>query len=173
MRNRFYYLTFILFSFCYNVIAQNDNNSEGIVKNAIYANGDISVILYNSVTLNYNRSIKQSESGFFKNYYLNLGTGYFDNNDGFRAGPTSEGIIGRVGLLGLTGKHRSHFEVGLNALLYNETKINNNEGTNEKEKTFLVPEATLGYRYQKENGIIFRTGLGFPQGLYVGLGYSF
>ena len=38
----------------------------------------------------------------------------------------------------------------------------------------LAPTASVGYRFQKQDGgIIFRTGMGFPELFYLGLGYSF
>jgi hypothetical protein len=38
----------------------------------------------------------------------------------------------------------------------------------------VVPTLSLGYRFQKQGeGLIFRTGGGFPELIYLGLGYSF
>lgn len=178
MKKTFIYLTLILCSWSSTILAQD--NSETIAKNAIYANGNASAVFLNSVNLHYNALIKQPEKGFFKRYFLNLGAGYFYNNSGLGKTPTTEGVQGQAGLIGLTGRNKGHFEVGLNVLVNGETKIHGQIKVDDdelydekKKKTFLLPEATLGYRYQKGNGILFRIGLGFPQGLYLGLGYSF
>jgi hypothetical protein len=38
----------------------------------------------------------------------------------------------------------------------------------------ILPTGSLGYRFQKKDGgIIFRTGGGYPEIFYLGLGYSF
>lgn len=38
----------------------------------------------------------------------------------------------------------------------------------------IMPTGSVGYRFQKKGGgIIFRTGAGYPEIFYVGLGYSF
>ncbi len=37
-----------------------------------------------------------------------------------------------------------------------------------------APAGSIGYRFQKaEGGFIFRTGIGFPDGLYVSAGFRF
>lgn len=38
----------------------------------------------------------------------------------------------------------------------------------------ILPAITIGYRYQKSTGgFLFRTGIGFPEIIYIGLGSSF
>ncbi len=38
----------------------------------------------------------------------------------------------------------------------------------------LSPVGSLGYRFQKpEGGILFRTGLGYPEGVFIGIGVGF
>ena len=42
------------------------------------------------------------------------------------------------------------------------------------EKSFFIPVGNLAYRFQAPNkGFVFRTGLGFPELLYVGIGVVF
>jgi len=72
----------------------------------------------------------------------------------------------RLGLI--TGKKiKHHFEVmGGGGLLYTRP-IGKSAG-------MIWPAFNLGYRYQvPEQGFVFRTGVGFPEFLYVGFGISF
>ena len=64
----------------------------------------------------------------------------------------------------LTGASKSHFEAAI-GLSYFMPK---------DENEFTAPAASVGYRLQKPGGhFIFRTGLGYPEALYVGLGVAF
>ena len=64
----------------------------------------------------------------------------------------------------LTGKGNNHFEFGAGADFI-------------KEKYYdwqIVPIVNLGYRFQKPGGdYVFRTGTGFPELLYLSLGFCF
>ena len=101
---------------------------------------------------------------------MNAGVGAFSFFEGFTANANS-GVIGSVGLTGLTGKNKNHFEIGLGTSLNIETKFDpeRDDGTD----TFLLPDLRIGYRYQEKNGFIFRVGLGIPQGIYLSLGTRF
>ncbi|MFM7589966.1 MAG: hypothetical protein ACKO55_12735 [Bacteroidota bacterium] len=70
-------------------------------------------------------------------------------------------LVGRTGLL--TGKGSSHFEASVGACI-----IRNSE-------TFLPrPALTMGYRYQHPDAkLIIRSGIGFPEGLYLGFGFRY
>ena len=85
------------------------------------------------------------------------------------------GFTTGLGVIGLAGKGNRHFETSLGLSLNVETKINvdDNNYTTEKEEVFVFPELSLGYRYQKANGFMFRAGVGFPHTIYLGAGYSF
>lgn len=64
----------------------------------------------------------------------------------------------------LTGANKSHFEaaIGMRYLIYRDSD------------SFGLPALSAGYRLQKPGGhFIFRTGLGFPDGVYIGFGVSF
>lgn len=64
----------------------------------------------------------------------------------------------------LTGANKSHFEAAIGMSYFMEYEDND----------FLSPAASIGYRLQKPGGhFIFRTGLGYPEGLYIGFGVSF
>jgi hypothetical protein len=61
-----------------------------------------------------------------------------------------------------TGKHHLDAAAGINFLFGDDF-----DGV-------VMPSMSVGYRNQKPGGhFVFRTGLGYFQGIYVGLGYSF
>ena len=38
----------------------------------------------------------------------------------------------------------------------------------------ILPVISTGYRFQKpKGGLVFRTGIGYPEGVYLSLGYAF
>jgi len=161
----------ILLPLCNNTFFAQTKTGEPSAKNTIYVSAG-SVLVYSSANLNYDYKIKQSENGFFKNYYATFEVGVFNSNSGFAPGPSSNGFTTGIGIIGLTGKGNGHFETSLGISLNIETEINDPNGFEEKE-VFILPELSLGYRYQKVNGLMFRTGVGFPQSIYIGAGYSF
>ena len=76
----------------------------------------------------------------------------------------------------LAGKKNSHFEIntGLNAYLYDLERENfSNSGS--EIFTIYSPNIDIGYRFQNmgKGGFTFRTGIGWPTGLYAGVGWSF
>jgi hypothetical protein len=93
----------------------------------------------------------------------------FFNTSGVRVGGglmafwESSGWFTMATYTSLTGKGSNHLEVGLGAVY-----------TDEEAESFFLPAANVGYRYQKPKGrLIFRTGLGVPEAIYVSLGFSF
>ena len=49
-----------------------------------------------------------------------------------------------------------------------------NEKPSRLNHTTITPAANIGYRYQKPSGgFVFRTGIGFPDGVYLSLGFAF
>ncbi len=172
MKKSFLLKLLLFFAFFSNIMAQTDTNGDSI-KSSMYLNGG-SILVYNTLSVNYNLNIHQSENGFFKNYYVNLEAGIFNRNSGFTSGTNADGVLGGLGLIGLTGRGIEHFEVGLGILINADTNINNEDPfENNQKQVFALPEVTLGYRIQKKNGILFRAGISFPKGIYLGLGYSF
>jgi len=70
----------------------------------------------------------------------------------------SHGPIIQLGFITRPDKH--HFEMNLGSMYL----IDDN----------FVPAISIGYRLQKwENNYIFRTGIGYPEGLYLGAGITF
>jgi hypothetical protein len=71
-------------------------------------------------------------------------------------------IISRFGIL--TGSGRRHFEAKVGACFFFAGDMQN----------MLLPSGSIGYRKQKPGSrFIFRTGIGFPDVLYVSWGVSF
>ena len=71
-------------------------------------------------------------------------------------------IISRFGIL--TGSGRRHFEAKVGACFFFAGDMQN----------MLLPSGSIGYRKQKPGShFIFRTGIGFPDALYVSWGVSF
>jgi len=167
------YLFIFLLILCTNTIFTQTKTNETSAKNVIYVSAG-SVLIYSSANLSYDFRIKQSEKGFFRNYYATIEAGVFNANSGFAPGSSSNGFTTGIGVIGLTGKGNGHFETSLGLSINVETEINNDDPNDfEKEEVFILPELSLGYRYQKANGLMFRIGVGFPQSVYIGAGYSF
>ncbi len=172
MKKSFYVLLLCIFLMNCTITAQSLENNTA-AKNAVYANVG-SFLLYNSASLVYNRLIWGPDKGFFKNYYLNLEAGYFGLNSGFAPGPNTEGVVGNLGFIGLTGRNEKHFEIGLGISWNVETTIiDDDPREGNQTETFIWPDVTVGYRIQKENGLMFRVGIGFLRAVNMGVGYSF
>ncbi len=78
-----------------------------------------------------------------------------------------------IGLL--TGKHKNHFELFAGAAL-NQYNTSSSPGDTFQEESSIgiFPAGNIGYRYQKPGGwFIFRTGIGFPDLGYLGVGVAF
>jgi hypothetical protein len=90
-------------------------------------------------------------------------------------------------LQGIFGEKKSHLEIGLGlGVLYDKSSyeigVSNanypypgfQPEPSKGDYTSLTPAASVGYRYQKApGGFVFRTGIGFPDGIYVAIGLAF
>lgn len=66
-----------------------------------------------------------------------------------------------ISAMALLGSRRSYTEVGAGIGLF-------------PAQSAVYPTGSVGYRYQRgRGGVIFRTGIGFPDIFYVGVGYGF
>lgn len=131
-----------------NLFAQQSDSSasrQEITKNALY--GEFAAYLFNGcISLNYERSI--TEELWLR---VGYGSGGYRSVDGDSHGDGKGGMLMALYLLGGSSK----FEVGLGAsFIYG---IINNTA---QEDWWLIPAASLGYRYQPtDGGIMFRVGL--------------
>jgi hypothetical protein len=97
------------------------------------------------------------------------------------------GPYGSLSLQGIFGEKKSHLEIGLGlGVLYDKSSyeigVSNanypypgfQPEPSKGDYTSLTPAAFVGYRYQKAaGGFVFRTGIGFPDGIYVAIGLAF
>jgi hypothetical protein len=154
-------------------------NSTQMAKNQIYLTAGW-LVLYGNADISYERNIRYKEDGLLKFIHWNFTYGRF-------AYWESAGPLYKTGLTGLTGKTNNHleFQVGAVALFdrvgyeigvsnANFPKPGSYPEPSVLEYTKLYPTAVIGYRYQKPTGgLVFRTGFGFHEMIYLGLGYSF
>ena len=154
-----YILPFLVVLICLShaLFAQeNESNTSDpkMLNNAIYGNIGVGGLWF-TATAYYERMLprdpqKTKLSTFIK---VGLGTvGYWEGESTY--------IQGQFGIL--TGVKKHHLEASAGYV----------KSLNDFD---LFPvAATLGYRIQKPNGhFIFRTGVGWPEAVYVGLGGSF
>jgi hypothetical protein len=127
--------------------------------NAIYGSVGYGLV-YVDATVYYermfNRNAQESISTFVKVGYGVIGVGV----PGFEGGPGNY-ILGQFGIL--TGVRKHHLEVSAGLTkYYGDVDIS-------------IPwSVSIGYRFQKPGGnFIFRTGVGWIEGIYAGLGTSF
>ncbi len=150
-------------------------NPERIRKNVVQASAGAMVVV-GAYGINYERLLVQFEDNSLIGLWGKAGLGewaeYGNNGGGYQR------LM--VGLL--TGKSRGHLELNLGgARMYNKRGFENYWMINDPQvkpiKSNYVqrnPVGSLGYRFQKrEGGFLFRTGLGYPEGIFVGLGASF
>jgi hypothetical protein len=134
--------------------------------------------IYVAWNLYYERRIFYSEQYLFKTFYLRASGGTWEalSPYGHHAG---------LSICGLTGIGKHHFELRFGATAIIETGRYKNEKKypynfpNQqpvllKNYLLLWPSGSMGYRFQKPGGhFIFRTGAGYPEAIYVGLGLAF
>ena len=162
-KNCFLLLSYLL---CINSYAQDTLKNEN-PKNVIHASFG-TILFVSSAQLTYDRLLKQRNDGFFKSYYLTLKTGA-SAFGGF--GGSGGGLVNSIGVTALTGNGNEHFELGLGLGYYVETyRLDDRSSDGDK---FFYPNFAIGYRKQTQNGFMFRTGVGFVEMVYAGIGYSF
>lgn len=126
-------------------------------KNTISISGG-TIILASSANLAYERMLLSSKSAVLHSLWIKGRASSFGNNDWIESDHKYLIDLAAVGLIGQT---RMHMELSLGIGMF---PIDNQ----------FFPTLSAGYRYQKDKGgFIFRTGLGYPEFLYIGLGYGF
>lgn len=146
----------------------------GLKKNAVY--GTIGTVgVYGVVEGNYERMIAEPAKGFITSYWVRVGYGGWYNWE-------DSGPLFVIGLSGLTGVKKSHaeFNIGFTTsydpdsydIGVSNANYSGEPKPSKSEYRQNLPAASLGYRFQKPNGhFIFRTGIGYPEALYVSLGF--
>lgn len=141
--------------------------SQELKKNSVFGNVGVVIPLFGgSASISYDRSI------------------FITQDDTDIRGKISIGHLGVIGggwnyqslTIGmLTGKRNSHFELYAGAA-FNQYKPSSSPGNTLKEKSSIgiFPAGNIGYRFQKPDGwFIFRTGIGFPDLAFLGVGVAF
>jgi hypothetical protein len=105
--------------------------------------------------ISYERLFQGDVFGSKNSSILDLGVGGALHWEG-----ASPFIISRFGIL--TGTGPRHFEAKAGVCYFWDGDFMD-----------IYPSASIGYRKQKPDGFIFRTGIGFPDALYVSWGFSF
>jgi len=126
-------------------------------KNSIQTNLN-SVVLQSSCSINYERILWQKQKVA---YLTKIGMGKY-------SGWASEGsyLIAKGGAL--IGKSYHRLELAGGVIWYNA------RFTGERRLKDLNPIFNAGWRFQNPNKhLSFRAGLSFPEGIYLGVGFSF
>ena len=137
----------------------DESSSANFKKNVVYATfGFLPNAIFN---FNYERQLIHPGKEPVSSINLRLGYGVEGNLDG------SEKLV----LLSsnfIFGSGSGHLETDIGAAyLFNIVKYNNDK------KAGITPVINLGYRFQKKNGhFVFRTGIGWPDCIYLSLGFA-
>ena len=143
---------------------KSDIKPTGLKKNVIYGTLGIDVSeTYGTIMANYERMILELPNSFVQSFWVRVG-----------AGPwvwwTGKGWHYASTLSALTGRKSVHFEFGGGILFTYDSHY-------EKFHPLIGDRhlaGNLGFRYQKPGGtFIFRTGIGWPEYMYLSLGYCF
>ena len=134
---------------------KQDSVKSKMLNNAIYGNVGLGG-LYGTATGYYERMFHKNAQKSIIATFVKVGYGgaaYWEGSSSY--------ILGQFGIL--TGVKKHHLEVSAGLV----------KGFGE-DFDFFPLSGSIGYRIQKPDGhFIFRTGVGWPEALYFGLGVSF
>jgi hypothetical protein len=148
----------------------------GFRKNSVHATAGFAGLM-GAYNVTYERMILESKGDGFQGLWVKVGTGGW--------GVWSSGGPYQSLMLGiLTGARSSHFELNfgivrmVNKSTYERDKYTSDfysePAPSKSSYTHIRPAGSVGYRYQKPGGrFLFRTGIGYPETLYLGLGTAF
>jgi len=133
--------------------SQDTEEPAPINKNSVQGTTGTMLVFF-TANVNYERMVKELPKS-----YLSVKAGF-----GGYASWNSSGQTYSLSLVHLAGKKNNHLESGAGLIYLHEKGW----------ESQLWPDLHIGYRYQKPDGeLLFRTGLGFPEGLYLGAGFAF
>ena len=161
-------------AFCQEM--DTDAKRSGLKKNAVYLTGG-SVLAYGAAEGNYERLLGESARGFLSSYWVRAGYGVWYNWE-------DSGNLFVIGLSALTGRKKSHaeFNIGFTTkydpdsydIGVNNAQLSGEQLPSKSEYRENQMAGSIGYRFQKPGGhFIFRTGIGYPESLYISLGFCF
>ena len=157
---RFIFLI-IFFLIIHNLSSAQDNEvlkQKQNPKNAIYATFG-TFLFVNTIGIAYERNLLFRENAFLQSLWLKGRTTYMEDFD------DDVNVYTDISTVFLLGKKKASFELGLGmGLIYFPGN-----------SQFLpAPSFSAGYRYHKPGGgLILRTGLGYPDALYLSIGAAF
>jgi hypothetical protein len=160
----FLLLNVLFISAAYSQNNEAATNSPSLKKNVVY--GTIGYGITIVANGNYERKLFEStEKKLINSIWWKVGYGVwvdFDLDDGSNI---------TTGFTALTGSKKGHIELnfGFTHFLGEETTA---LFASSYQEYSLV--GALGFRYQKPNGgFVFRTGIGYPDSLYLSFGFAF
>jgi hypothetical protein len=136
----------------------------GLKRNSVYGTAGILIEdMYGNITANYERILFTFPKSFVQAIQLRAGAGPW-------VAWMSDGVNFFSVMSLLMGKSNSHLETGMGVIF-----------TYHPDTDIWAPivndrhiAGNIGYRYQKPGGwFVFRTGLGWPEGMYLSFGYCF
>ena len=157
------FIFFISIGYCQEI--KSDISPIGLKKNVIYGTLGVEIEeTYYSLMGNYERMILELPNSFFNSFWVRIGAGpwaAFDANGGINYVSTLSAVMGR---------RSAHLEIGSGVLFTYDS--------GEKRFHPLVNDrylaGNLGFRFQRPGGeFVFRTGIGWPEFMYLSLGFCF
>ena len=147
-----------------------------IRKNAVQVSAGFGGVIA-AYSANYERLLIQFDDNSLVGLWGKAGLGGY----GILFGP--DGPYQHVSLGLLTGKSKGHFELNLGgARMFDKggfefskemSDFHTEPAPEKKSYVSLSPVGSIGYRYQNPNSnFVFRTGLGYPEGAFIGLGVA-
>ena len=163
----------VLFFFLFNIFLPQSLSSQEVKDKITFSKNNLygtvgSVVLINNFNASYEHLLAKSDAKFIKAYYAKTSAGYVISTSvgGLGGGgDTDYGTLYQIGAVGLTGANKNHFEIGL-GVHYASKSIRPSFDP-------ILPTFNLGFRHQKNKGVMYRTGTGYPELFYFGMGVSF
>jgi len=159
MNTIFLIIFLILSTLCFGQQIEYDSIKHRNNKSSLYLSVGI-LPIYLSAVANYEIMLVERPDKFFKNSGIRIGGGAFafweDHGAAIVAMYTS-----------ISGKGSKHLEFGIGATYLKYLSYG-------AEDWVILPAGNIGYRFTKpDSNFIFRTGIGFPEGVYIGFGFRF
>jgi hypothetical protein len=127
------------------------NDKETLDKNAISLTAGYGIVIA-SFQIGYERIFWEKRADKNQALYGNINLGGFSSFD--------EDMFSSIRGGYLIGKANKYLDISFGVL------------TIDPDSPYMLPSGSVGYRYQN-NGIQFRTGIGFIEGVYIGFGRTF
>ncbi|MEB2775875.1 hypothetical protein SYJ56_11195 [Algoriphagus sp. D3-2-R+10] len=144
-----------------DVYSQTTNTDNLFYKNSIQLTSGTLIFNYSAVTFSYERILKEARDNSKSTLYLKFGIGKYEIFDWAYISSANYTYF-QFGFF--TGINGSHFELN----------VGPNIGFNAEETKVHIFSGSMGYRLQKPGKhFILRTGVGYPEALYFGLGWGF